>query len=214
MSQVAENRLLPRSFIAQYQRRSKEDFVATFWDTYFLLVRLDDVEGELASALSETLAKGGLPLAPTYNTLDFATPTMPPVSAPSDVAARRVSRTTSLEVRLVQAPHFAMPLRKRRGGMSPFESRISVGRTSNNDLVLRDATVSKFHAWFACGTDRRLYLIDAASKNSTKVNGIRIAPQTAALVEPGDEVRFGNVEGTLYHPEVVWRTLASGPGLE
>jgi len=159
---VVENRLLPRSFIAQCQRRTKEDLVASFWDTYFLLVRLDDVEGELASALSEAVAKGGLPLAPTYNTLDFATPSLPLVRDAPDLAPRSTIRPKSLESRLALAPHFVAPLRKRRGGMSPFESRISVGRTSNNDLVLRDGTVSKFHAWFACGTDRRLYLIDPA----------------------------------------------------
>ena len=29
-----------------------------------------------------------------------------------------------------------------------FQRRVTVGRTANNDIVLEDASVSRFHAWF------------------------------------------------------------------
>jgi hypothetical protein len=208
----AVTQLLPRALTVQCQRQTKDDFLLSFDDTHFLLIRIDDVAGELAVSLSNSQAKGGVPIAPTYDPAEFTTASLEAGTATAALAARRLSRSQSLQARLAQAPHFVAPLRKRRGGMSPFEGRIAVGRTANNDLVLCEATVSKFHAWFACGADRRFYLIDAGSKNFTTVNGTPLVPQSATLIEPGDEIKFGRVETTLCHPEAIWTMLTKeGP---
>ena len=61
------------------------------------------------------------------------------------------------------------PLRKRPGG-NAFTGMITVGRADNNDLVISDGTVSKFHAYFR-RLGQRWTITDANSRNGTMVDG-------------------------------------------
>ncbi len=65
----------------------------------------------------------------------------------------------------------------------------TLGRTTGNDLLIPDGTVSRFHAQlhFAGGA---WYVEDAGSSNGTWVNGVRIEQPTR--LEHGDEVRLGD----------------------
>ncbi len=83
----------------------------------------------------------------------------------------------------------------RSTGRSPFPSMITVGRTKNNDIVVPDASVSKFHAYFK-EEDDHYFLQDAGSRNGTALDG-KLVP-TAKVGKPvevqeGQEVRFANV---------------------
>lgn len=99
---------------------------------------------------------------------------------------------------------FVAPLLKRDGGS--FIGRITLGRTRNNDVVLRDKSVSKFHASLEpCGADS-LSVLDARSTNGTHVNGDPITGST--IVTPGDAVRFGSVETFLCSSTGLWACLA------
>lgn len=60
------------------------------------------------------------------------------------------------------------------------------------DYVLPDDSVSRIHARF----DRegeKILLTDMNSTNGTYKNGLRMQPQETVEIEPGDEVRFGNL---------------------
>src|SRR5205085_10340490 len=67
--------------------------------------------------------------------------------------------------------------------------RISVGHSSDNAIVLEDASVSAYHAEIesvgGCSTLR-----DLRSSNGTSVNGI---PRTEAVLKDGDLISFGSV---------------------
>ena len=80
----------------------------------------------------------------------------------------------------------------------PFPDKITVGRTVNNDLVLRHASVSKFHAYFA----RRgevWTITEAGSRNASKHNGVRITSELAPrAVNDRDVLQFGAA------PEMLW----------
>ncbi len=198
-----ETRLHPQAFVTKWQRRS-QDFLVAFGDTYFLLVCLDDLSGELSTTLASTLSEEGEPLKASQNGIGFATVSSGPITA---VAARRIGQRT-LVSRLAQAPHFLMPLRKRPAAQRPFQERIAVGRAPNNDIVLRHASVSKFHAWFERDTDGVFYLHDAGSKNFTTVNEHKLDPRTPLRLEAGDEILFGSVETTLWRPESVLKIIS------
>jgi hypothetical protein len=72
-----------------------------------------------------------------------------------------------------------------------FPSMITVGRARNNDVVIPDALVSKFHAFFR-QADGQWTLSDAGSANGTKVNTIDVQPKGAAeSVRIGDRLTFG-----------------------
>ncbi len=81
---------------------------------------------------------------------------------------------------------------------------ITVGRTRNNDVVIFDVSLSRFHASFRRGGDR-LELQDAGSRNGTRVND-EPAPTSGSgrrvALASNDRIRFGTVEVTfLYGPD-------------
>ncbi len=80
-----------------------------------------------------------------------------------------------------------------------FGRGITVGRTGNNDVVLDDGSVSRFHAWFARPEGQEGFLLtDAGSKNGSWVGGVRLTPRKAITVEDGARLRFGQVEVAFY----------------
>lgn len=60
------------------------------------------------------------------------------------------------------------------------------------DCALADDSVSRIHARFEKAGDR-VMLIDMNSTNGTYRNGLRMQPQETVEIEPGDEIRFGNL---------------------
>ena len=89
-----------------------------------------------------------------------------------------------------------------------FGRGITVGRTGNNDVVLDDGTVSRFHAWFQCETGGRYVLTDAGSKNGSFVGGVRLAPRRPSPVVDGTRLRFGQVDVTFYLASGFTKVLA------
>jgi hypothetical protein len=90
---------------------------------------------------------------------------------------------------------------------NPYPDRVSVGRTGNCDVVLRDPSVSKLHAHFRWGQRGQLLLVDARSSNGTVVNGVALLPGLEELLESGDVVTFGSVRATLLDGSGVYDAL-------
>ena len=98
----------------------------------------------------------------------------------------------------------AVPIRK---VIDTFPNMITVGRTANNDLVVADVSVSKFHAFFT-QTPKGLELADAGSKNGTWVGADELPPRGEARpVRLGDRLRFGRVGFTVVDAGVCWDTI-------
>lgn len=77
-----------------------------------------------------------------------------------------------------------------KSSRNPFTGMITLGRASNNDLILPTPTISKFHASFAPGP-AGWRLTDRRAVNGTWVNGLRV--EAGATVALGDDawLRFG-----------------------
>lgn len=76
----------------------------------------------------------------------------------------------------------------------PGGRRLSVGRVSDNELALNDASVSKIHAALTMNQQGTLLVADTGSTNGTYINGRRISYGEARQIEDGDVVGFGDVE--------------------
>lgn len=83
--------------------------------------------------------------------------------------------------------------RKNKSHIELKQFPCTVGKLSGCvDYVLSDNSVSRIHARFDRQGDKIL-LTDMNSTNGTYKNGLRMQPQETVEIEPGDEVRFGNL---------------------
>lgn len=97
-----------------------------------------------------------------------------------------------------------LPLRKVQ---TTFPSMITIGRTDNNDLVVPDEQVSKFHAFFRMVGDR-VELSDAGSRNGTFVANRKLEGRGAGEpVNRGDRLAFGAVEFQFFDARGCWEWL-------
>jgi pSer/pThr/pTyr-binding forkhead associated (FHA) protein len=68
----------------------------------------------------------------------------------------------------------------------------TIGRDSDNDIVLEAITVSRYHALLLRDT-AELLLLDLESTNGTLVNGLVARPDAPVRLVDGDVIRFGQV---------------------
>ena len=130
----------------------------------------------------------------------------------TDIGGAGAELVQRLADRLQEARHVIVPLRKREDSETVSAERISVGRATNKDIVLRHSSVSKFHAWFETDSNDTLYVTDAESKNATRVNGKALSPRERTRVEPGNVVLFGTIDTVVCSPDTLWAVL-TGRGL-
>jgi hypothetical protein len=81
-------------------------------------------------------------------------------------------------------------------GRSPFPRMVTVGRTKNNDIVLADISISKFHAFFK-EEGGQFFLADGDSRNGTFVDNERALSTKQGkptALKSGMRVKFGAVE--------------------
>jgi FHA domain len=83
----------------------------------------------------------------------------------------------------------------------PGGRRLNVGRASDNDLSLNDASVSKIHAALLMTGEGTLLVADTGSTNGTFINGRRISYGESRQIDDGDVVGFGDVEVRLRKSE-------------
>jgi hypothetical protein len=71
---------------------------------------------------------------------------------------------------------------------------ISIGKIEGMvDIKLSDASISRIHARITAGRDEEVILEDMNSTNGTFLNGIRLKPQEKVVIQPGDEIRLGQI---------------------
>jgi hypothetical protein len=213
----ASENLYPLTLVSEVLEQTLRVFLAVYPKGSFLIIRLDDATGELMAGLSsgtnlETAAEDKGSGKANVGVLGFNTVIQSDVGLRGGVKAQlstnlwRAEEAASLKRRVLSAPHFIQPLRKKSGD-STFAERISVGRARNKDIVLRHSSVSKFHGWFETDQNGTLYVADAGSKNGTYAKGEPVASRKPVRVDPGDEVKFGSIITTVCSAEALWKVV-------
>jgi hypothetical protein len=120
-----------------------------------------------------------------------------------------VTCTSRLNPLLQSRPGLIFAVRKVQ---EAFPSMITIGRTPNNDVVLSDVQISRFHAYFKVGPGQ-VELGDAGSANGTFVDGKRLAPKGAMVtVTCGARLRFADHDFVFIDAAGTWTRLrASHP---
>jgi pSer/pThr/pTyr-binding forkhead associated (FHA) protein len=90
-----------------------------------------------------------------------------------------------------------------------FPSMITVGRAKNNDIVVPDALVSKFHAFFRQLDDGEWGLADAGSANGTRLGDVELPPKgQPERVRSGDKIVLGGVSAFRFlESAALWAAL-------
>lgn len=90
-----------------------------------------------------------------------------------------------------------------------FPSMITIGRAKNNDIVVPDALVSKFHAFFRQLDDGEWGLADAGSANGTRLGDAELPPKgQPERVRSGDKIVFGGVSAFRFlESAALWAAL-------
>lgn len=106
-------------------------------------------------------------------------------------------------------PIAALPVVKRPGA-NAFGMMVTVGRAPNNDLVLADRRVSKFHCYL-----RRLganwVVSDASSTNGTQVDRVAVPRERSIPLRSGARLTLGgSVELEFLEPADLYERLRTG----
>jgi pSer/pThr/pTyr-binding forkhead associated (FHA) protein len=97
-----------------------------------------------------------------------------------------------------------LPLAKKPG--ASFPDRITIGRTSNNDLVIADASISRLHAYVR--RDGQGWVVaDGGSKNGSWLKGARLDARRERPLESRAVLRLGDVDLTFYVAEDLYSLL-------
>ncbi len=102
------------------------------------------------------------------------------------------TKLTKLEVDPYATEWRIVRVKKREG--NPYPERISVGRATNCDIVIRLPSISKVHAHIVRQGPGSYALTDNAATNATFVNGRRVNAKTPTPLRVGDGVAFGSVD--------------------
>jgi hypothetical protein len=97
-------------------------------------------------------------------------------------------------------PPFAAPIVRVQ---DQYPSMIMLGRTVNNDIVIGDTSISKFHAFFRIGPGS-VEVADAGSRNGTFVGDKRLEPKQLARLRRGERVRFARMPFQLLDAAECW----------
>jgi len=83
---------------------------------------------------------------------------------------------------------------------------IKIGRASDNDIVIADFVISKYHAQIVI-FHGMYFIVDLNSTNGTKVNKNPVSPKMKVQLQVNSSIDFGRFSFVFTHPLQVYRGL-------
>jgi pSer/pThr/pTyr-binding forkhead associated (FHA) protein len=98
-------------------------------------------------------------------------------------------------------------VKKREG--NPYSDRISIGRASNCDVVLRVPSISKVQAHILCEPNGSFSLRANNSANPTLLNGHVVPASSVCPLNVGDKIAFGSMVFEFVDAPRLYKVLVS-----
>lgn len=117
--------------------------------------------------------------------------------------------TRTLSLNFDPLPGLSQVVEVKKNPENPFPDRITIGRATNCDVVIRLAFVSKVHAHLII-EGAKLTLRDNKASNFTFHNHRRIEPGSSRAVQIGDILSFGALDLELTDAARLYEILRSG----
>ncbi|OBG57588.1 ABC transporter ATP-binding protein [Mycobacterium sp. E188] len=146
---------------------------------------------------------GRAPAAPPPPNFPPPQPKIAGVASPQTELSRSAAKPP--EVANLATKMFQALMPSRSGALQKPSGALTIGRATDNDVVIQDVLASRHHAFLTqtpLGTEIR----DAHSVNGTFVNGVRVG---SAVLTEGDVVTIGNVDLVFTRGELLRRTEAA-----
>jgi len=196
----------------QAANSARAAFVTSIGELKLLAVRVDRAPVDLVKTLIETSSRSShhwMRRTDTTGITMVAPITDGFLAAVAAAASRKAATGDILREALSRGTFHFITLTKRWDATS---ERVTIGRWSTSDVLLRHDSVSVTHAWIEQDDRTLLYLGDEGSTNGTQINGRTLDPGAMAPVVSGDAIRFGEVETVLVDAGDYWDLVASGRG--
>ena len=195
-----KNSIPVEKFAEEIERTSLELFLKR-WDTAFLLV---EPHGGGATNVFHT---GKVDVSAAKQAEESAQDRDTKIRG-ADAAQERDAKPGEGEAE-PKSRGLVFPLRKTNRNL--FVNMISVGRTSNNDIMLDNPCVSKLHAFFKPAPDNTgVTITDPGSTSGTTIDGAPLQPNHAVTVESGQVLVFGKaVSATFFGPKGIYEHVKS-----
>jgi|SRR4051812_35859826 hypothetical protein len=117
--------------------------------------------------------------------------------------------TRTLSLNFDPLPRLSQLVEVKKNPDNPFPDRLTIGRATNCDVVIRLAFVSKVHAHLI--TDgAKLTLRDNKASNFTFHNHRRLEPGSSRTIQLGDTLSFGALDLELMDAARLYELLRSG----
>lgn len=117
--------------------------------------------------------------------------------------------TRTLSLNFDPLPALSQIVEVKKNPDNPYPDRITIGRATNCDVVIRLAFVSKVHAHLIVQA-QQLTLRDNKASNYTFHNHRRLEPGSSRVVHLGDIISFGALDLELADAPRVYEILRSG----
>jgi FHA domain-containing protein len=197
----------PFDVVARAHSVTREEFVAGYGADKLLLVSLADQPDCLLDGLLACTTGRARPRRKQSDSNDDPT-RFEDVEDTSQIHISTSPPPSGSKLpQLLAHPQFVVTLRKRGAEPTLANERITVGRSSRNDIVLYHPTVSKQHAWLEYDARRRVLVCDASSANLTSLGGKILDPNVPVQCPYGEEICFGGVIARIFLPGALWDAL-------
>ncbi len=203
--------LLPGTLVKDAVRLDLDAFLGLYGTAPLLLVRLTEGDAELRAGLESGWLPPEARSAARVAPMRFRTQLLQasPKGAPPP---RAPSREDDGVLRILEKGNYFAAILRSKGGTNAGllgAHRISLGRATNNDVVLRHTSVSKFHASVEPIDESTVRIIDTGSTNQTSINDVSLPSRAPVEAHSGDRLGFGNVQAVLWSPRTLWRSQRS-----